>query len=134
LKVQNIHIKPLLKHLNAYNKPCFETAYLSENVKKIAGAKSSPKCHDLFGHFIFSKVIAQLPKKHPIRSPRKVSVVSPSNHCDKFQNYFDKFDQKKVLIGGIVVSHNIPISVCPCKCLVSSFTLAPIFNQVVQSN
>jgi hypothetical protein len=41
LKVQNIHIKPLMKPKNT----CFKTAYLSENVKKNS-IKCSPKlCH-----------------------------------------------------------------------------------------
>jgi hypothetical protein len=34
LKVQIISIKPLLKTQNAFNKLCFETAYLGENAKK----------------------------------------------------------------------------------------------------
>jgi hypothetical protein len=33
LKAQNIYIKLFLKLKNTYNKPCFETAYLGENVK-----------------------------------------------------------------------------------------------------
>jgi hypothetical protein len=33
LKVQNIYIKPLLKHSNVYNAPCFETAHLGKYVK-----------------------------------------------------------------------------------------------------
>ncbi len=33
LKVRNIYIKPLLKHLKTLNKQCFETANLSENIK-----------------------------------------------------------------------------------------------------
>ncbi len=35
LKVQNISIKPLLKPKKNYNKPCFETTLLGENIKKI---------------------------------------------------------------------------------------------------
>jgi hypothetical protein len=32
LKAQNSYITPLLKPRITYNKPCFETAYLGENV------------------------------------------------------------------------------------------------------
>jgi hypothetical protein len=31
LKVQNVYIKPLFKHQNAQNKPCFENVCLGEN-------------------------------------------------------------------------------------------------------
>jgi hypothetical protein len=44
LKVQNIYITPLLKSKNTFKKPCFETAYLAENVKKCC-VKTSQKCH-----------------------------------------------------------------------------------------
>jgi hypothetical protein len=133
LKVQNINIKPLLKHLNIHNKPCFETAHLSENVAQniiiYLGTSFflSKKAILVCNNSPISKKITQF--GHPA-----VSLFSPSKHCDKFQNYFDKLDQMKVLIGGITVSQNISNLVRCCKCLVSSYTLAPIFNQVIQSN
>ncbi len=47
MKVQNVFIDPLLKPQNINNKPCFEGAYFGENEKCLA--KSSPKCHHIFG-------------------------------------------------------------------------------------
>jgi hypothetical protein len=67
LKAQNIYIKPLLKPYNAYNKPCFETAYLGENVIHLLQQKVAQNVAISLGYFIFSKnhnehPIAQLPK------------------------------------------------------------------------
>jgi hypothetical protein len=54
LKVKNVYIKTVLKPLDTNNKPCFETAYLGENVKTIFKQKSSPKLS--LGYFIFTKI------------------------------------------------------------------------------
>jgi hypothetical protein len=62
LKGQKFYIKPLLTPKNTNNKPYFETAYLGENVKKIAKAKSTQKCCYFWGYFIFSKCHIRHPK------------------------------------------------------------------------
>jgi hypothetical protein len=56
LKVQIGYIKALFKPQNTYNKPCFETAQLGENVKKIDQAKHSQKVAISFGSIIFPKI------------------------------------------------------------------------------
>ena len=48
LKAQNINNKPLLKPKNTYNKLCFETAYLGENVINLIQQLD-------LGYYIFSK-------------------------------------------------------------------------------
>jgi hypothetical protein len=55
LKVQIGYIKALFKPQNTYNKPCFETAQLGENVKKIDQAKHSQKVAISSGCIIFPK-------------------------------------------------------------------------------
>jgi hypothetical protein len=47
----DIYSKPLLKPQYTYNKPCFETAYLSENAKIIVWLKSSSKCCHFWATF-----------------------------------------------------------------------------------
>ncbi len=47
----DMHSKPLLKPQYTYNKPCFETAYLSENAKIIVWLKSSLKCYHFWAAF-----------------------------------------------------------------------------------
>jgi hypothetical protein len=42
-------VAKILNPKNYYNKPCFETAYIGENVKNLQMQKSSPKCHHIFG-------------------------------------------------------------------------------------
>jgi hypothetical protein len=59
LKAQNIYIKPLLKTLNTYNKPCFEIAYLGENVINLLKQKSSPL---FWATSSFQKIILSLLK------------------------------------------------------------------------
>jgi hypothetical protein len=51
LKAQNIYIKTLLKPKNTY-KPCFETAYLGENVINLLQQKVAQN----FGYFTFKKI------------------------------------------------------------------------------
>jgi hypothetical protein len=55
LKVQTTYIKPLMKPLTAYNKACFETAYLGENAKKLLKQKVAQSVASSLGYFIFSK-------------------------------------------------------------------------------
>jgi len=55
LKTQNIYIKLLLKPLNTYSKPCFETDYLGENVKKLLKQKVAQNITISLGYFIVSK-------------------------------------------------------------------------------
>jgi hypothetical protein len=47
----DMYSKPLLKPQYTYNKPCFETAYLSENTKIMVLVKSSPKCYHFWATF-----------------------------------------------------------------------------------
>jgi hypothetical protein len=74
LKAQNIYIKPLLKPYNAYNKLCFETAYLGENVINLLKQKVAQNVAISLGYFKFSKnhnehpKVAQLAKNCPIWS------------------------------------------------------------------
>jgi hypothetical protein len=63
LKTQNIYKKPLWKPLNTYNKPCFETAYLGENLKNLVKQKVAPKVTIILGYYILSKIIMSLQKK-----------------------------------------------------------------------
>ncbi len=63
LKAQNIYIKPFLKHKNTYNKPCFETAYLGENLLQ---HKVAQNIAISLGYFIFSKNDNEPPKVCPI--------------------------------------------------------------------
>jgi hypothetical protein len=42
LKAQNFYVKPFSKLENTYYKPCFETGYLGENVRK-SFCKKLPK-------------------------------------------------------------------------------------------
>jgi hypothetical protein len=75
LKTQNIYIKPLLKPLNTYSKPCFETACLGKYLINLLKQKVAPKVAIILGYFIFSKnhneppKVAQLAKNYPIWSP-----------------------------------------------------------------
>jgi hypothetical protein len=75
LKAQNIYNKPLSKPLNTYNKPCFETAYLGENLLNLLKQKIAQKIAMILGYFILSKnhneppKVAQLVKNCPIWSP-----------------------------------------------------------------
>jgi hypothetical protein len=74
LKAQNIYIKPLLKPQNTFNKPCFETAYLCENVINLLKQKVAQNVAISLGYFIFSKIhneppnVTQFMKKCPIWS------------------------------------------------------------------
>ncbi len=54
-KVKNIYFKPLLKLLNTYNKPWFETVYLGENVVQLHKQKVAQNMPIFGGWFIFSK-------------------------------------------------------------------------------
>jgi len=64
-----------LKPSNTYNKPCFETAYLGENVINLLKQKVSQDVAIILGNFIFSKnhneppKVTQLAKYPPIWSP-----------------------------------------------------------------
>jgi hypothetical protein len=75
LKAQNIYIKPLSKPKNAYSTPCFETAYLVENVMNLLKQKVAQKCCISLGYLIFSMnhneppKVAQLATNVPIWSP-----------------------------------------------------------------
>jgi hypothetical protein len=61
--------------LNIYNKPCFEAAYLGENVLNLIKQKGALNITISLGYFIFSKnhnappKVAQLVKNHQIGSP-----------------------------------------------------------------
>ncbi len=55
LEAKNIYINPLLKPQNTYNKPCFETAYLCENVINLLKQKVAQNVAISLGYFIFSK-------------------------------------------------------------------------------
>jgi hypothetical protein len=61
--------------LNTYNKTCFETAYLGENVIILLNQKVAQNVTVPLGYFICSKnhnepkKVAQLVKNHPIWSP-----------------------------------------------------------------
>jgi hypothetical protein len=87
LKAQNIYIKPLLKLRNTYNKPCFEAAYLGENVINMLHQKVAQNITISLGYFIFSKnhnespKVAQLVKICQIMSPcfdftKKIGPIS----------------------------------------------------------
>jgi hypothetical protein len=71
---KHLHQTPF-ETLNTYNKPCFETAYLGENVIDLLKQKVTQNVAISLGYFIFSKnhneppKVAQLSKIHPIRSP-----------------------------------------------------------------
>ncbi len=54
-KLKNIYTKPLSKPKNAYNKPCFETAYLGENVINLLQQKVAQNIAISMSYFIFSK-------------------------------------------------------------------------------
>jgi hypothetical protein len=75
LKAQNIYIKPLLKPSNTYNKSCFETAYLGQNLIYLLKQKVAQKDAIILGYFILSKnhneppKVAQSEKNCPIWSP-----------------------------------------------------------------
>ncbi len=75
LKVQYNFIKPPLKSLNTYNKPCFELAYLGENVIDLLKQEIAQNVAITLGYLIFSKnhiypsKAAQLAKNCPIWSP-----------------------------------------------------------------
>jgi hypothetical protein len=62
LKAQNIYIKPLLKPSNTYNKPCFETAYLSKNVINLLKQKVAQKVPFFGATLSFQKIIMSLQK------------------------------------------------------------------------
>jgi hypothetical protein len=88
LKAQNIYIKPLFKPKNTYNKPCFETAYLGENVINLLQQKGTQDITIYLGYFIFFKIIRSLQK---CPNWRKIAQfghpgVQPSNasHCIGF--------------------------------------------------
>ncbi len=74
-KLKNIYTKALLKPKNAYNKLCFESAYLGENVINLLRQKAAQNIAISLGYFICSRnhneppKVAQLAKNHPIRSP-----------------------------------------------------------------
>jgi hypothetical protein len=59
LKAQNIYI---LKPSNTYNKPCFETAYLDENLINLLIQKVAQKVAIILGFFILSKKHNEPPK------------------------------------------------------------------------
>ncbi len=75
LKIQSIYIKPLSKPLNTFNKPCFETVYLDENVINLLHPKVDQNITISLVCLIFSKnhneppKVAQLANNHPIWSP-----------------------------------------------------------------
>jgi hypothetical protein len=75
LKAQNIYIKPLFKPYNTCNKPCFEAAYLGENVINLHKQKVAQNIAISLGYFIFSKnhkkppIVSQFSKSDPIWSP-----------------------------------------------------------------
>jgi len=46
---------PSQKSQNIYNKPCFETAYIGENVKNLLKQKVDQNVAISLGYFIFSK-------------------------------------------------------------------------------
>ena len=62
LKGQNICIKPPLKPQNTFNRPCFETDYLSEIVKGLFKQKVAQNDTVSLCYFIFSKHTASFPK------------------------------------------------------------------------
>jgi hypothetical protein len=62
LKAQNIYNKPLLKPEHTYNKPCFETAYLGENLLNLPIQKIAQKVAIILGYFIASKNHNEPPK------------------------------------------------------------------------
>jgi hypothetical protein len=55
LKVQNICITPLLKHLNTHNKPWCEAVNLCENVINFHKQKVAKNVAISLGYLIFSK-------------------------------------------------------------------------------
>ncbi len=58
LKVENIYIKLLLKPLNIYNKPCFESAYLGDNaIDYLLQQKIAQNVTITLGYFICSKIV-----------------------------------------------------------------------------
>jgi hypothetical protein len=67
--------KRLLKPLNTHNKPCFETAYLCENLINLLKLKVAQKVAIIFGYFILSNnhnepsKVAQLEKNDLICHP-----------------------------------------------------------------
>ncbi len=50
------------KPKNTYNKPCFETAYLGENVINLLQQKGAQNIPMSLGYFIFKKIIMSLQK------------------------------------------------------------------------
>jgi hypothetical protein len=62
LKVKNIYTKPLLNLCNAYNKPCFETVDLGENIKDLHKQNVAQNVANMLGYFIFFKNYNELPK------------------------------------------------------------------------
>jgi hypothetical protein len=82
LKAPKNYIEPLLKPKTTYNKPCFETAYLGENVINLQLQKVAQNITISLGYFIFSKYrsetpkAAQLVKNHLIWSPWLLSRIN----------------------------------------------------------
>jgi hypothetical protein len=80
---KHLHQTPF-ETLNTYNKPCFETAYLGENVINLLKQKVSQNVTISLGHFIVSKnqneppKVAQLVKycsiSHPIYKSFQITV------------------------------------------------------------
>jgi hypothetical protein len=76
LKTHNIYIIPLLKLENAYNKSCFETVHLGENVINLLKQKVAPKVAIILGYFIFTKNHNESPKV------AQLSKIAQSGHPD----------------------------------------------------
>jgi hypothetical protein len=72
LKAQNIYIKPLLKHKNTYNKPCFGSANFGENVVNLLQQKVAQNCVISLGFFIFSKNHNEPPKVDQLAKNRLI--------------------------------------------------------------
>jgi hypothetical protein len=53
LKAKNVYIKPLLKALNTYNKPCLEDPWLGENwlSKQLAKEALVAELHPIWSHW-----------------------------------------------------------------------------------
>ncbi len=76
-----MYIKPLLKPENTYNKPCFKTAYLGQNVINLLKQKVAQYVAISLGFLIFSKIIMS---SRPIGEKLLILVTLSLDHSGQF--------------------------------------------------